>query len=90
MEKGVAHASRVLAIASRNRRLCITIKSRSIYRFSREVRFGVTLKPTRETRALPGSLRSPESLRGGHEIKDRALKSALIIAERTQNDCYGC
>jgi hypothetical protein len=44
----VAHASRVLAMASRHRELFIESQSQG------KAGFGETPKPTRETRALPG------------------------------------
>src|SRR6266480_558329 len=49
----VAHASRVLAIASRNRGLSLTVKIGSAICIVRKDCFGETPKPTRERRALP-------------------------------------
>ena len=50
-----ARASRVLAIASsRSRTFAITAYP-GAFVIEEEVRFGETPKPTRETRALPGS-----------------------------------
>src|SRR5207253_7165960 len=58
----VAHASRVLVSASRRNNLCDNTKLES------KVRDGGTPSPARETRALPGSLRSSEQESREREI----------------------
>src|SRR5918996_668688 len=56
-DSGVAHASRVLVIASSRSRTFLVLCNNS-NRVLRKGRFAATPKPARETRALPRKMRS--------------------------------
>ena len=68
----VAHASRVPGEAVSGSRTLAAVSTK------RKKCFGGTPKPARETRALPGSLRSPERGKEGIEqIKSRDAKAMV-------------
>src|SRR5260370_1768497 len=86
-------ASRVLAIASRNRELSFQFVRSVCSELTREVRFGGTPKPARETRALPTRICLRHFQRITNvmpDVRAHRTRSTNKSASRTHNDFARC